>query len=225
MPLGPLPPLVKGSSCKDELRATTNISHLYNSGISQWQPWRWKSPFPDPVRKVSRSPGGRGFSTHTQGPAPTIKPGDADGFHEHSKKNGGPRRKRVQQGQHIYSTLGRGQREPEAFMARNSDQLLHPSNWALPCPAHLELTPTTYSSNEVYGATVLLLHILTKTFWGHWVWGWGLQPVNSKLGDFQDSIPGQGTKSCMTQQKDLTCLRRSKILRATAKTQYSQINK
>ena len=88
MPLGPLPPLVKGSSCKDELRATTNISHLYNSGISQWQPWRWKSPFPDPVRKVSRSPGGRGFSTHTQGPAPPIKPGDADGFHEHSKKNG-----------------------------------------------------------------------------------------------------------------------------------------
>lgn len=40
------------------------------------------------------------------GPRHTIEPGDADGFHEHSKQNGRPRREGVQQGQHIHPALG-----------------------------------------------------------------------------------------------------------------------
>lgn len=66
-------------------------------------------------------------------------------------------------------------REPEAIMARNGYQLLHPSKFSSP----LSYSPRTPFENS--GDGVMTLRILTKAFWGPWVPGCAVQPVNSKM--------------------------------------------
>lgn len=133
----PLWPPIKGSSCKDErglreLFPDKQLAQFWSQPVAALE---MESPSASPGEKAPGALGTKAFP-HTQIPAPTIKPGDSDGFHENSKQNGGPRRKRVQQGQHVYSTLGQGQRRlSPSWLEMATDCYIH-QHLSVPCPTH-----------------------------------------------------------------------------------------